>query len=716
MTAQLSPPPRYRAVDSNGAPLAFGVLTTYAAGTTDLQATYIDSTQTTQNTNPITLNAMGECALWLDPSLTYKFNLTDNLGNQVPGYPVDNIPGGFGALPISVSLIPNPTNIWTLGNSTHSWAQIYLGANAAPAYDPVSGNIGYYARTAAEIAAGVTPTNYVYAPGVVDRYGTNATPGTTDMWPAVIAAQRCNSYVRGIPGSTYNFATASPTSCITASNFTLDMTGCTIVSTASASDANALICIGPQSLVTSGRFAGTDYPSNWKNGSTPEPTDGDFNVMMHENVVANRQVNVTLLGLKSTAAITGVRAWSIDGITFRDCNLSMSTWSNVRLFHCTAINADFSNRFGGSGTYALFGLKCGNGIDIKADFNTQGLSANGRLCSFKGALHTPVTTSIFVASAAICDMSANIGGSFFSNLDCLAFDSAPDLTADCNSAAQGGAGTGVLKGVWYGSGDNFKAIGGSYLTTATVTATHENSVGRAFFSSDPHVNVHFDNNQCNNATVAISGVDGASICDNEINGTTTGYSIVVNPTGNNPATTTTRATVKNNVDIGWRQVSGSSVASIMQIGGNYHAITGNCSYNPGSGLSGMIGQDTCDYTIFEDNTLSYSTPSPTFVVSIDSNNAHGQQWNNNKMINTATGAVAYSNFQGSTSGAIPDGGTVGHSLYHAPSSVVVAGSISGTIVDVTAVSSINFTVSLKTISGGSIVSAPGQAVYFWARV
>lgn len=39
----------------------------------------------------------------------------------------------------------------------------------------------HYARTAAEIAAGVTPTNYAYAPGDIRRYGTNTTPGTSDM-------------------------------------------------------------------------------------------------------------------------------------------------------------------------------------------------------------------------------------------------------------------------------------------------------------------------------------------------------------------------------------------------------------------------------------------------------------------------------------------------------------------------------------------------------
>jgi hypothetical protein len=38
-----------------------------------------------------------------------------------------------------------------------------------------------YPRTVLEIAAGVVPVNYAYAPGWISRYGTNSVPGTTDM-------------------------------------------------------------------------------------------------------------------------------------------------------------------------------------------------------------------------------------------------------------------------------------------------------------------------------------------------------------------------------------------------------------------------------------------------------------------------------------------------------------------------------------------------------
>lgn len=59
-----------------------------------------------------------------------------------------------------------------------------------------------YPQTAAELAAGVTPTNYYYPPGNVLRYGTNAVPGTTNMSVAIQAALTSTHTVY-IPAGTY---------------------------------------------------------------------------------------------------------------------------------------------------------------------------------------------------------------------------------------------------------------------------------------------------------------------------------------------------------------------------------------------------------------------------------------------------------------------------------------------------------------------------------
>lgn len=490
-------------------------------------------------------------------------------------------------------------------------------------------------QTAAEIAAGVTPVNYAYAPGVVDRYGNNTIEGTSDMSAAAIAACKCNQYVTFRAGHTYNIANVQ----FVASNITVDASGSTLVTTGAPGNSAALFIVVPQSLVTSGRLAGTDYPSNWKNGSTPEPTDNDPNTMMHESTQANRVQNVTFKGINTSATINGILAYSVDGLTFRNCTMSCVSWSNVRMFHCTNISADSSNTFGGSGTYLMFGLKCGNGINIGANFSSQSVAANGRLLSFKGALHAS-GVSIFNASTGTTYMGATITGNFVSNLDCLAFDSTPFLTSDCNSAAQGGAGTGINAGAWYGSGGNFRASGGSYHTTASVTSGHENSAGRAFVGFDPHVGVFFENNECVNATVTMGGVQSFSISGNRFYGTLTGYSITISPTGNNPANASTSWVVSDNRDFGWTQVSGSTVAACIQVAGAVgHAINNAC-FSPGSGLSGLIANNGGDFIDAMNNTLFYSTPSPTYVVSGVGPN--GRQVNN-KMVNIGTGAYS-SNF------------------------------------------------------------------------
>jgi hypothetical protein len=169
--SQLAPTPVFRGVDAFGFPLYLGQLGTFVAGTNTPQVTYKDSLQVATNTNPIVLNPRGECNLWLDPTKSYKFVLSDALGNLI--WTEDNITIG-NANP-SFNIIPTVDNLFTLGSPTFSFANLYLGANHAPVLDTVSGNIGYYARTAEEVAASITPSSFSYPPGNVLRYGADPT-------------------------------------------------------------------------------------------------------------------------------------------------------------------------------------------------------------------------------------------------------------------------------------------------------------------------------------------------------------------------------------------------------------------------------------------------------------------------------------------------------------------------------------------------------------
>ena len=75
--AILTPVLRQRFFSAAGAPLAGGKIYTYVAGTTTPLATYTDATETSSNTNPIILDANGECNLWLG-SGSYKIKLTNS--------------------------------------------------------------------------------------------------------------------------------------------------------------------------------------------------------------------------------------------------------------------------------------------------------------------------------------------------------------------------------------------------------------------------------------------------------------------------------------------------------------------------------------------------------------------------------------------------------------------------------------------------------------
>ena len=177
MTTQLAPTPVFKAFDNNGLPLANGMLYSYIAGTTTPQATYTDSTGSTPNANPVVLNARGEANVWLNPTQGYKLVLTDSLGNQI--WSVDGI---IGPVNINQSLIPAADNTYSLGSTTAAWAQLYLGANHAPALN--GGIVGYWPQTAAEFAAGVAPTIYSYQPGDLRRYGADPT-GVNDSTVAI---------------------------------------------------------------------------------------------------------------------------------------------------------------------------------------------------------------------------------------------------------------------------------------------------------------------------------------------------------------------------------------------------------------------------------------------------------------------------------------------------------------------------------------------------
>lgn len=144
------------------------------------------------------------------------------------------LPGGNSAFALMIpnSNTPAPATLLTAAAYANKYLSFDANGNPQPAALTSSGAITTsilapflnLAQSAAEVSAGVVPSNLQYPVGYVDRYGTNTTPGTTDMtsafnsailvaskmgcsvtWGAT-APYRCNSPINatGVRGIVFN--------------------------------------------------------------------------------------------------------------------------------------------------------------------------------------------------------------------------------------------------------------------------------------------------------------------------------------------------------------------------------------------------------------------------------------------------------------------------------------------------------------------------------
>ena len=192
MSVTLSPPMFLQFFDPNnsGAPLAGGKLFTYVAGTSVKQATWTDSTQTIQNSNPIILDSNGAANVWLDPGLIYKFVLSPANDTDPPTSPlrtVDNIESEITNRVLSVFV-------------TQSIAGHAL-----------------YPQTSFETTAGVVIINFGYPPMHVRRYGAvgdGVTDDSNAFQSAINVARTGGGFVTW-DAPTANYLIQQPLDCTT---------------------------------------------------------------------------------------------------------------------------------------------------------------------------------------------------------------------------------------------------------------------------------------------------------------------------------------------------------------------------------------------------------------------------------------------------------------------------------------------------------------------
>jgi len=150
--ASLTPTPKQQFFDANGNPLVAGKVYTYAGGTTTPIATYTDQAGGTANANPIILDSRGMANIWLQPTVAYKFVITDE--NDVTQYTTDNILVpldnlSFGSPPPIGDVSPNTGAFTTLSAtqdvtfSGFGYVQMPVGATTDRPAVPAEGMFRY---------------------------------------------------------------------------------------------------------------------------------------------------------------------------------------------------------------------------------------------------------------------------------------------------------------------------------------------------------------------------------------------------------------------------------------------------------------------------------------------------------------------------------------------------------------------------------------------
>lgn len=161
MATNIIPSPNIREFfyDQEGKPLVGGKLFTYKAGTNEPRETYTDSTGLFVNTNPVILDSVGSCKIFISTNNTdtgetadaYKFVLYDALGNLQ--WTVDNIYSLKG---------PKGTPGGPKGDKGDQGIQGIKGATGARGYTGAKGDIGPKGNNGSQTDIWRSPGTYTF--------------------------------------------------------------------------------------------------------------------------------------------------------------------------------------------------------------------------------------------------------------------------------------------------------------------------------------------------------------------------------------------------------------------------------------------------------------------------------------------------------------------------------------------------------------------------
>jgi len=406
------------------------------------------------------------------------------------------------------------------------------------------------------------------------------------------------------------------------SNITLDFQG---------SFAVGQIGMIPQSLVTAGRRAGTDYPSTWKNGATPKPMDTDFSTMMHESVNADRLKNIRVVNLRvtSASAYVAIYAYSVDNLFVSGCNLQPNGQSAIRAFHCSDINIT-DNTLGGSGGYTVFGFKCRE-IVVKGNFFVS--QTCQRALSFKGAMHQDGVSIFdnFSPSATYfrffdCLVSDN---HFVGGIDGVFWDTTPTYTNNAATDAGLVVPLGFTSGSWYGRGNGFNLVNNQFNLFNGVPASN---TGRAGWFSAPHKDVLVASNNLTSSSVFSTGVVGMVIRGNKFRFINSARFAIFCQDDSVSSTAQVQWAIEGNVITDFDAIAATGSYGAIGVIATQGVINNNTGFGIGTwGAGATLGlivlNATTDQVNIQNNKL-FRNGGAVPVLYSGSQNANGKKFNN----------------------------------------------------------------------------------------
>lgn len=459
MSATLSPPLFFQQFNPNnsGAPAIGFKLYTYEAGTNTKQPTWTDSTQGTENANPLTLDANGGANVWGDPTTPYKLVWAPANDTDPPTSPIRTV--------------DNVNFPLTLAQITQSLVGGLL-----------------YPRTAAEIEAGVTPANFIYPPGDVRRYGADSS-GAADSGPAfnsayavAVALGNTIGGVIRVPAGVYKITTPVVFSSTTTGYLAMigDGPGTKIVNNVTGNPANP--CILVQAKAPYFLFANFDI---FGNSTTGAGGNGHGIAFINPDGVGTAGVtsfypqSVTLLNVSvqfhegtgkdyAGAAIPACGVYEY-GITVHE-HIGCAYFSNqmgVRTYICEKVHLSHCTIDGNN--IGVNGLYIDSTLDLK--FIDGTLNGCGQGGATDGCVYV-VGTNQVSNSIGISKSRIKNGNPFLVNLSGAAFCNNRAVTiSDCDLRQLSDPGSHALTAISVGNGNQGVKISGNYFVFVnTITA------------------------------------------------------------------------------------------------------------------------------------------------------------------------------------------------------------------------------------------------------